>query len=167
MTDPLDFSDLEEDLSLAVRPSRQADSRPTWTNPCPKCRGTGRFFTWGGRDHGPCHMCKGSGKLTFKTSPDYREQARAKAAARKAQDRAEWRAEHAAEVAWVERKAPTFEFAMSLSVALDKWGSLTDRQLDAVRKCMARDAERQAARPRPAIEPVQAAPVSLDEAIPF
>lgn len=65
----------------------------------------------------------------------------------------EWVHEHRAESEWLTEKARvneerrgTFTFPQSLLDALAKYGSLTDKQLEAVRKCMARDAQREEAR---------------------
>jgi hypothetical protein len=127
-----------------------------FSEPCPKCRGSGRFYGWSGRDVGACHTCKGTGKQTFKTAPE----SRAKAAGRRAVKRtnkaakdAAWRDAHKAELVWLaattERQqerahkgAKVWDFPVELSEKLAQFGVLTYGQLEAVRKCMARDAER-------------------------
>lgn len=48
---------------------------------------------------------------------------------------------------WIEAKAPTFDFAMSMKNALRRYGTLTVKQAAAVERCMARDAAAQ----RPAV----------------
>src|SRR5215472_12829339 len=89
--------DLNDDLSdllgaAAIGPALPAINRAPadfvpaierFAEGCPKCRGTGRFISYSGRDCGPCFACKGAGQQTFKTSPETRAKAREGAAARK------------------------------------------------------------------------------------
>jgi hypothetical protein len=56
--------------------------------------------------------------------------------------------------AWIERKAPTFEFAASMKVAVMRFADLTAGQAAAVDKCIARDAERAAAPAAPVADTV-------------
>ena len=70
----------------------------------------------------------------------------------------EWVHEYRAESDWMTEKARlneerrgTFEFPQAMLNALAKYGSLTDNQLAAVRRCMARDVERDEARARAAV----------------
>jgi len=127
---------------------------------CPKCRGTGKFVSWGGRTMGPCFACKGAGKNTFKSSPEDRERNQRRAAAKrveKAQSIEEqgkaWLAANPAEAKWladtakrnVERNG-SFTFPQDLLGKLWQFGSLTDAQLAAVQRLMAKDAARAAAR---------------------
>ena len=143
------FDDLEGDLNEGGTRAPKAGA-VEWTNPCPKCRGTGQFRGYSGRVVGACHMCKGSGKLTFKTSPEQRQRAaasRAKGqatkAANKAQQLVDWCTSHTAEHEWmVQASARGFGFATTMLEKLAEWGSLTDGQLAAVQKCMTQDAER-------------------------
>jgi hypothetical protein len=151
---PADLNDSLDDLLDApageVRTAIHApiDYTPKdFSEPCSKCRGTGRFVSYSGRTLGPCFACKGAGKHTFKTSPEARAKARISKADRKAQEALEWVEQHAAEMAWVNNAAARgFEFAVSLRAALTQYHSLTDGQLAAVQKLMARDAERAAER---------------------
>jgi len=127
---------------------------------CPKCRGTGKFVSWGGRTMGPCFACKGAGKNTFKSSPEDRERNQRRAAAKrieKAQsieaDIEAWIAAHPAETEWLKQTAKrnlerngSFLFPYELICALNQYGSLTDNQLAAVQRLMAKDADRAAAR---------------------
>jgi hypothetical protein len=121
---------------------------------CSHCRGTGRFRSFSGRDLGDCFKCKGTGKLTFKTSAPQRERAREQkhqaAAQRELAKVAQidaWIAANPERFTWMtEAKRRGFDFAQSLVDALGKYGSLTPGQLAAIDKCMARDAERAAAR---------------------
>jgi hypothetical protein len=140
---------------------------------CPKCRGTGQFRSYSGRALGPCYACKGAGKLSFKTSPETRAKAkisRAESFGRKLEN---FLVEHQDITDWFvrvidQRPQNPFRFAVSLRDACAKYGSLTDNQVAAARKCIAQDAERDAQREadraaRQALAPV--ADVSkLDEA---
>lgn len=153
MHDNLDDSldGLWEDFGLTPDPDKAArvaalpKTTPvssTFTEDCGKCRGTGRFFSYSGRNVGPCHACKGTGKLTFKSSPEERARARASKERREASQLEEWIANHAQEWEWIVRRAGSFDFAGSMREAVTKYRRLTDNQLAAVRRCMVRDAER-------------------------
>ena len=112
--------------------------------PCRKCGGSGRV-RWG-----VCFACQGKGGKTFKNAEPVRAANRAKAADRReAKLASAWDAFAAAEpdmAKWLLAQAPTFAFAGSIIEAVKKWGGLTDGQRGAVDRCMARDAERTAAR---------------------
>ena len=121
---------------------------PGFSEPCKKCRGTGTFRSFSGRSLGDCFACKGAGKLTFKTAPEARAKARkgaanrtAKAAADKAAAFAEFLKANPDVSAWLAANAGN-DFAGSLLAAGAKYGSLTDGQVAAVRKAIARDADR-------------------------
>lgn len=130
--------------------------RPVHTEPCPKCRGSGRYSDYSSRGQ-HCFKCRGAGRLTFKNSAETRARAR-EAGARRREARAErqraqaavdmdlWMEEHRDEGLWIEQKRGTFGFAASMHSALQQWGGLTEGQLAAVRRCMAQDAERAARR---------------------
>lgn len=149
-SDPLDFSDIEGDLNegSSGAPRREKAGSIAWTNPCPKCQGSGKFITFSGRVFGPCHMCKGSGKLTFKTSPEQRQRAKATTQARKERDRLQtleaFKLAYPAQWAWICAN-PSFDFAVSMREAVTKYGNLTDGQHAAVDRCIARETERKAA----------------------
>jgi hypothetical protein len=85
---------------------------------------------------------QGQGKLQFKTSPDARGKARASAQKRKARSQAEnveaFRKQYPAEAHWLISNDGN-QFADSLRQGVEKYGSLTEKQLAAVRKCVARD----------------------------
>lgn len=142
---------------------------------CPSCRGRGRFISYAGRDCGPCFKCKGKGKQTFKTSPETRATARAKATERKV-NKAEaaleaFKAEHPAEFAWMLAN-PTFEFASSMLTAIQTYGGLTAGQLAAVQRCVAREvakvterAAREAA--APTVEGVDLLKAAFDKAVAY
>ena len=53
-------------------------ARPTHTENCPNCRGTGSFIGRSGRVLGSCFKCNGTGKLVFKTTRTERNAARVK-----------------------------------------------------------------------------------------
>lgn len=125
-----------------------------WTEKCRKCGGSGIYRAPSSYGH-RCFECDGVGSKTFKTSPEHRSAAKSKAHARKAAKAQEiatvrataaeaFRAANPAICAWVDAKAPTFGFAASMQGAIAQWGNLTDGQIDAVRKLIAKDAERAA-----------------------
>lgn len=127
---------------------------------CKKCRGRGKFIGYTGIVLGDCFACKGAGKKVYRTSPEKRAQVRAKTAASSETKRVEnarasneWREAHPAEVVWLAANAErqhqrahkgrqVWNFPIELSEKLVQYGSLTDGQLGAIRKCMVRDAER-------------------------
>lgn len=118
---------------------------------CPKCAGSG---SWRGR--GMCFACKGKGGRTFKTSSADRAKARAGSAGRQARKQAAHAEMFAAEIAWLQAAAkrqlagPMIRWQWPVDVAekLARYGELTDGQIEAIRRFMARDAERAAA-PKP------------------
>lgn len=129
----------------------QAKAGEEYVSICPKCRGTGSFISYSGRNLGPCFSCKGKGKNSYKSSPEARANATAKRVEKKARDLADWSSEHKDILEWFERvidRRPNnpFRFAVSLREGFAKYGSLTDGQVAAARKCIAQDAERSAAR---------------------
>jgi hypothetical protein len=117
-----------------------------YKEPCKKCHGRGKFISYSGYSLGDCFSCKGAGFHEFKTSPQYRDKARTSTAARKERQATAtieaFAAEYAAEHAWMVKTAPRFEFAQSMLDAVVKFGSLTEKQLAAVQKCVAKDVER-------------------------
>lgn len=123
---------------------RTADDR--FSENCPKCRGTGRFVGYSGRSFGQCFACKGVGKRTFKTSPEARAKARQADASRKERnaeaDRQAFKAAHPDEYAWMLANVDRFDFATKMWNALGHYGHLTEGQLGAITKMVARDAER-------------------------
>lgn len=133
---------------------------PTFRENCVKCAGRGQFISWSGRPLGKCFACDGAGFKTYKTDGATRAKGREKAAQRKIDNEAKneaWVAEaYPAQHAWLIAKAPTFNFAQSLLDAARKFGELTEGQVAAIDKCIARDAERDAAR-RAAAEAREAA----------
>ena len=167
------FSDMEDDLDFGA-PAKSSTSEVTYfEQTCPKCKGTGRFtFGYINVRSGECFACKGKGKMSFKTSPATRMKAKmasqkravakVDAQAAKAQ---EWKDANPAEAAWMESSAPRFEFAKSMLDALNKYGHLTERQMETVQRLTVQDAERQAVRATEQAARAQSAPVVTVEAI--
>lgn len=125
--------------SPKAAPAIPASYKPVdYSEPCKKCRGTGRFVR--GHFAGPCFACKGAGKKTFKTSPAARSQARVSRVAREeANHNAKieaFRAEHPKVWAWL--SGNTFDFAVSLNQSLANYGSLTDNQIAAAYRAIER-----------------------------
>lgn len=151
--------DFDDDLShLLNSPVRETPILPPasykpreFTEKCPKCRGSGNFVSYSGRVVGPCFACKGAGNHTFKTSAEDRAIARTKAGERKARQTAEMLAEfekaHPGMLKFLgDARRPGFDFPEKMLEALKRWGSLTEGQLAACERMMARDAERKAER---------------------
>lgn len=154
MTEAKDhFAGLDDDLNTVINaPARTetrvpADFKPVleraFTENCPKCGGDGQYRAPSSRGH-RCFKCNGTGKLTFKTSPEHRAGMRAKAQAKKVakiaakqQERAEQAAAFLAanqDIAqWLDQ-AGDFGFAVSMRSALAQWGSLTANQAAACRR---------------------------------
>lgn len=137
----------EEQIRQTVEATATLQS---FTEPCRKCRGSGRFISYSGRDLGPCFKCKGAGKVSFATPPDARAKARETSATRKAERKVEameaFKAEHGPEAAWMIERATRFDFARAMVEAIEKFGSLTVNQMAAVHRCMEKDAARSAER---------------------
>ena len=167
------FDDMSNDLDFGA-PAKAATSEVAYfEQACPKCKGTGRYtFGYINVRSGECFACKGKGKMTFKTSPATRMKAKASAERRvtakadaQATKVAEWKEANPAEAAWMESSAPRFEFAKSMLDALNKYGHLTERQMETVQRLTVQDAERQAARATEQVARAQSAPVVSVEAI--
>lgn len=140
------YIDPAAQVSLGTRASTEKNRNQVAQFTCDACRGSGRFVRGfnNPRDYGPCNKCKGTGKL--KTDPETR--ARRKEARRVAQVKQTevWITQHQPEVAWMREHQDKFNFARSMLEAVHKYHGLTDGQLAAVRKCMAKDEERGQAR---------------------
>lgn len=141
----MNLADMPDDLEFNANaplttPNPAQRFVKVYSSPCKRCAGSGRFHSAYGRPLGQCFVCKGVGQEYFKTPVEVREKARDQAAARK--ERSEqgnldaFQATNAAEFEWMLASAATFEFAASMLDAVRKYGSLTDRQLAAVRKCV-------------------------------
>ena len=167
------FDDLSDDLG-AIYSTSSKPAAATYRQTCGKCNGKGSVtFGYTFVRSGKCFACKGVGYFEFKTSPEQRAKARASSQARK--DRAQqevlaragdWRAANPVEAQWLEQAAGRgFEFATSLSDALNKFGHLTEGQIAAVRKCIVRDDERRVQREAEQAQRAAAAPELSVEAI--
>lgn len=134
---------------------------PVFEERCKKCDGSGQFRSYAGRSLGQCFACKGSGKFTFKTPPEQRAAARARAEAGKEAVRAD----HKAEIDWLVAKVAQprlpegyANLLRDLLGKLNNGQELTEGQLGVIRKGQARDAEYAAKRVERAQERVQTAP---------
>lgn len=123
---------------------------------CPACGGTGR---WRGTFSGsmfaarPCYKCKATGKISFKTDPATRQKSRESSMVRReklAHDNVEFFAKSEPAVyEWMLASKISFPFAASLLETITKYGSLTEKQLAAAYRCVARAASnREAAQTR-------------------
>lgn len=167
------FKDFKDDLDAIYSPKAPATEGVVWfEEACRKCNGTGVYH--GFSRHGrACFACGGKGKMQFKTSPEqrakakqYAENHKVKQAEKKAANVQAWLDANKAEAEWLlEAAGRGFEFAVSLQAALHKYGSLTDGQLAAVRKCVIASAERMAKRAAEKVEAEKTAPQISIEAI--
>jgi len=150
------FGDAPIDVPAAAAFAKDALARATSTityeEKCDKCRGTGRFIGYTGRDLGSCFTCKGAGTRRYKQSSEQREKARNSAAARKAKQEAEcaaaadaWLAANPVEAEWLRQPVTgDFTFHADMLAALIKYGALTPKQETAVRNAAAKSAARKA-----------------------
>jgi hypothetical protein len=117
-------------------PPSYAKIAETYSEPCKSCRGTGNFVSYAGRIVGLCFKCKGAGKMTFKTSPVARQQAKIAAVVSKLTKIEAFKNDQPEVFTWLSSQT-TFAFGVSLRDAFIQYGSLTDNQLAAARKCIA------------------------------
>jgi hypothetical protein len=146
------------------RPAAQAYTSTTvqtFSEPCKKCRGTGRFISYSGRTVGNCFTCKGAGKFERKTSPEVRAARRENAVQKRAQaDVAAldaFRSAHPQIWAWINAetaKDHPFAFATSMVEAIIRYGDLTAGQLAACQRLVDKAAAKVEAR----VEAIQNAP---------
>lgn len=146
--------------------SQRKNAPQVFTETCPRCRGTGRYHHVS--EHGIiCLKCKGAGKLTFSSSPEKRAAARLKNAEKKQAEVQKRQDDALAKFNAFEEQHPDiaawwadtkFEFALSLKEAAMRYGKLTDNQLAAARKCVAKLNEFSADRAKRAAA-VAAAPI--------
>jgi len=147
----LELNDSIDDLlggpmgEVRSEPVRQAPAftpaAERWQEGCPKCGGSGRV-RWG-----MCFSCKGAGKVSFKTSPAARAKGSVQRAGRKArnvaEDMAAFKAREPEVFAWLNAetaKPQPFGFAVSMVETIAKFGDLTEGQLAACQKIVARNA---------------------------
>lgn len=144
------FTNMRDDVP-EVGQSVVAQAITLYKEDCKKCNGSGRWipsFGYGGARR--CFSCNGRGYHEFKTPAVQRAFNRDRAAAKKERTATQaidsFKSEFSAEYDWMVASAPNFEFAQSMLEAVRKYGSLTERQLAAVQKCVAKVAERNAER---------------------
>lgn len=130
---------------------RIRETVPQFAETCPKCRGTGRFTGYTGRQLGQCFTCKGAGKRTFATSPETRARAAERRVEQKAAIAEQFAADHPVEAKWLNdtierirhsgKSQGYLQFLLDLRAASVKYGHLTENQLASIAKGIARDAE--------------------------
>lgn len=146
----VDFDDLE--TPVAALKTAPVATKTLYVENCKKCNGVGKVTIGYNYPRSvTCFSCDGLGKHEFKTSPEYRTKAKASAQKRKeaAQDAlaaqvAVWVEQNPAEAAWIDSEAPRFEFARAMQESLNKYGSLTEKQMATVQRLTAQSAERKA-----------------------
>ncbi len=149
-------------------------NKATHWEPCQKCRGSGLFYGYRGDVRGQCYACKGAKGFERKTSPEARAKAKAAKVAREERARVAtlntFAEQHPAAWTWIAANTGRFDFATALSAAIAKYGHLTDNQLAAVERCIAKDATRaaekaarEAGAPEVTVEPIEAAFAKLWE----
>ena len=135
-------------ISIDPGPAASASARAaaeSFTETCPKCRGTGRFTSYTGRQLGQCFACKGVGSKTFRTAPEVRAQARQ----RTAEAKAAVVADHQAELKWLDATLARLDrlpegygkLLLDLQARLMSGRELTDGQMAVIQKGMARSAQ--------------------------
>ena len=154
---PEGFLDISARFGANSQPSKwqkpESDARKAPVINCPKCNGTGKFVSYSGRVLGNCFKCDGSGKtkglMQDAASVARREAYKAKKAEefRAHQARSEaWAEQHLDVLKWIDEAAGRgFEFAISLRESFNRMGDLTQGQVDAVRRILARQQERREA----------------------
>jgi hypothetical protein len=132
-------TDVASGVSLGARASTTKTVNQVAMFRCDACRGSGRFIRGFNNptDYGPCNKCKGTGKL--KTDPETRAKQKKAREAKKKAEAGAYIVAHTAEYTWVVCNMERFDFASSMMTAFRQYGSWTDGQLAAIRKCMARD----------------------------
>lgn len=142
------FEDLEVDISKVQTKADNHSER----HACDKCAGTGKSVIRSDTYAIQCFSCKGTGY--FKTSKYQREKARVARINKKVRD-AENNLETFAEeqpAAYEWLTTSTGNFAKSLLEGVQKYGGLTEKQLAAVHRIIARNAEQAAERERKAAQ---------------
>ncbi len=142
-----DFGTASASLSGGVQVPRSISEvkQAMHVEACPKCAGTGIYHGHSPYGH-QCFKCGGTGKLTFKTSKEQRQHAREGMQKRKdaalASNLERFEKEHPEIAAWWSNSS--FEFALSLRSAVQKYGDLTERQLTSAMRCVESAKERAA-----------------------
>jgi len=160
------FDDMSNDLDFGAPVNSTANEVTYFEQTCTKCNGSGRYtFGYINVRSGECFACKGKGKLTFKTSPATRAKAKANAQ-RRATEKADatanavqaWKEANPSEAEWMERSAPKFSFAYAMLEALNKYGTLTEKQFETVQRLTAQSAQFMAERQAERIARAESAP---------
>lgn len=145
----LKFSEQEQRNMKSVGGTHSVVAGARFEEKCKDCRGTGRFYSYTGRYVGQCFKCKGKGVQVFKTSPEARQRQCTAAAAKKkaavsakAKAAGEWLAANPERAKFL---AEDWEFPLSLLGSLMQYGSLTEKQVAAIDKCIAKRTVRKAA----------------------
>lgn len=149
------FAGMSDDLEAVMSPAPVRSAPATFVSVCWKCGGSGAWNAPTSLGHHRCTACGGTGKKSYRTSPEARAKAKAQRAAAKdrkaereaalADDRlAKFEAEHPALAAWW--TGSDFPFAMAMREAVRKWGKLTERQQAAAEGAAAKLAAAKAAR---------------------
>ena len=130
---------------------------PAFEEKCPKCKGSKRFISWAGRDCGPCLTCKGTGKKAYKTSPTARADGRAytehRRATKIAENLSDFALKHPDEWDWI-RQNQSNDFARNMRLAIERYGALTENQMNAVKRNVARlSAAKTRAEEAPTVDP--------------
>lgn len=155
-------------------PASYAGVAASYTESCRKCGGSGRFTSYSGRVLGDCFACKGKGSNSFATSPEARAKSRDRAIVAKVQkgqqiaaDAQAWIDANPAEARWLAdagkrnaERGGTFTFPQDVLNKLWQYGSLTEAQVAAVQRLMAKDVERKAQWEAERVAKEAAAPVA-------
>jgi hypothetical protein len=144
---PVPPADMDPDLAAISGGTGLSEATEArYHEKCDKCGGTGRFIGWSGRILGDCFRCKGTGILKYRTSPETRAEQRRRRVEAKVTRATTWQEEHPAEWEYMQSRAPRWEFMASLQAQMLQRGSLSDKQLAAIRRAMQRDEARDAER---------------------
>jgi len=139
----MNLFDITEDAIVASE-SVSAKAVTLYKETCKNCRGTGIWVAYTRSAVGPCYSCKGVGYHEFKTSATEREKNRNYARDSKARRESvavhNFQRDYPAEYNWIMDAKATFDFANSMYESVKKYGSLTEKQLAAVQKCVAKKA---------------------------
>jgi len=171
LNDPLDelFRSAADTATRPAKPVPPAHFVPAveraFTEACSRCGGSG-FWAYGR----VCFKCSGDGKQVFKTSADDREKARNRASQKRVEkgqqiemDRDAFYAREPQVKAWLEAECSRpepFAFAVAMVETLNKFGDLTERQLETCRRLAAKAALRKAERAAAREAAKAAAPVA-------
>jgi hypothetical protein len=159
----MELMNISDDIITATVKQTKASTGVTlFKENCKKCSGTGKWTSYSGYTQRTCYACKGVGFHEFKTDSVTRAKARERSVVVKATKEADRLAgfaeQYESEYSWMVESAPTFSFAQNMLDALKKYGSLTERQLASVQKCVISSADRAIARAQEQAQRVETAP---------